>query len=204
MLNGGGSYDSVFIFQASSTLVTASNSVVRLENGAQACNVFWQVGSSATLGTGSTFVGTIMANQSATLNSTATVQGRVLALNAAVTLDANTITLPSTCKTGLVSPTTTTTTTSPGTTPTTAPGTTGDHPARHHRHHPARRLGYHRHHLARRLGWHRGGNFRYLGHNDRHGRDDRNRRHHRHRRRRDRGRPLRVPPHRPGRSGPFQ
>ena len=44
-----------------------------------------------------------------------------------------------------------------------------DHRARHHRHHPARRPGHHRHHLARRLGWHRGGNFRYLGHDDRHG-----------------------------------
>jgi len=122
ILNGEGSYDSVFVFQASSTLVTASNSVVRLENGAQACNVFWQVTSSATLGSASNFVGTIMALTTATLDSTATVQGRVLARNAAVNLDANTIIVPATCKTGLVA--TTTTTTSPATTATTSPGTT--------------------------------------------------------------------------------
>jgi hypothetical protein len=123
VLNGEGSYDSVFVFQASSTLVTAAGSVVRLENGAQACNVFWQVTSSATLGSSSSFVGTIMALTTATLDSTATVQGRVLARNAAVNLDANTIIVPSTCKTGLVA-TTTTTTSSPGSTSTTAPGAT--------------------------------------------------------------------------------
>ena len=78
-------------------LVTGSNSVVQLENGAQACNVFWQVGSSATLNSASTFVGTIMALTSATLDTGATVQGRVLARNGAVTLDANTITTPPTC-----------------------------------------------------------------------------------------------------------
>ena len=85
----------MFVFQASSDLITASNSVVQLENGAQACNVFWQVGSSATLDSASTFVGTIMALTSATLDTGATVQGRVLARNGAVTLDANTITTPS-------------------------------------------------------------------------------------------------------------
>ncbi|MGD0391402.1 MAG: ice-binding family protein [Acidimicrobiales bacterium] len=119
VLDGNG----VFIFQASSSLVTASGSVVRLEGGAQACNVFWTVGSSATLGSSSTFVGTLMALTSATLNSGATVQGRILAQNAAVTLDANTITLPPTCL--AVTPPTTTTTTAPGaTTTTTAPGAT--------------------------------------------------------------------------------
>jgi len=97
VLNGEGDANAVFVFQASSDLVTASNSVVQLENGAQACNVFWQVGSSATLATASTFVGTIMALTSATLASGATVQGRVLARNGAVTLDANTITTPPTC-----------------------------------------------------------------------------------------------------------
>ena len=97
VLNGQGDANSVFVFQASSDLVTASGSVVQLENGAQACNVFWQVGSSATLATSSTFVGTIMALTSATLDSGATVQGRVLARNGAVTLDANTITTPPAC-----------------------------------------------------------------------------------------------------------
>ena len=58
-----------------------------LINGAQECNVFWQVGSSATLGTGSVFRGTILALSSITLNNSVTVHGRALARNAAVTLD---------------------------------------------------------------------------------------------------------------------
>jgi hypothetical protein len=120
-LNGEGDTNAVFVFQASSDLVTASNSVVQLENGAQACNVFWQVGSSATLDSGSTFVGTIMALTSDTLDTGATVQGRVLARNGAVTLDANTITTPSTCNTT----TSTTTTTSPTATTTAPTGATG-------------------------------------------------------------------------------
>ena len=70
---------------------------MQLENGAQACNVFWQVGSSVTLDSASTFVGTVMALTSATLDTGATVQGRILARNGAVTLDANTITTPPTC-----------------------------------------------------------------------------------------------------------
>ncbi|MHB1518637.1 MAG: ice-binding family protein [Acidimicrobiales bacterium] len=119
VLNGQGNTNAVFVFQASSDLVTASNSVVQLENGAQACNVFWQVGSSATLNSGSTFVGTIMALTSATLDSGATVQGRVLARNGAVTLDANTITTPSTC----AASSSTTTTTSTPITPTASTGT---------------------------------------------------------------------------------
>ena len=125
VLNGEGDTNAVFVFQASSSLVTASNSVVQLENGAQACNVFWQVGSSATLNSASTFVGTIMALTSATLNAGATVQGRVLARNGAVTLDANTITIPTTCT--VTTPTTTTTTPTGGTgssTATTAPAGT--------------------------------------------------------------------------------
>jgi hypothetical protein len=96
-LNGEGNANAVFIFQASSDLVTGSGSVVQLENGAQACNVFWEVGSSATLSSTSTFVGTLMALTSATLNNGATVQGRILARNGAVTLDHDTITVPSGC-----------------------------------------------------------------------------------------------------------
>src|SRR4051794_37417106 len=60
-LDAGGDASAVFVFQAGSTLTTSSGSSVNLVNGAQACNVFWQVGSSATLGTGSTFRGTILA-----------------------------------------------------------------------------------------------------------------------------------------------
>ena len=119
VLDGQGNANAVFVFQASSDLVTASDSVVQLVNGAQACHVFWQVGSSATLESGSTFVGTIMALTSATLDSGATVQGRVLARNGAVTLDANTITAPPAC--AVTTRTTTTTTTTAGTSSTTAP-----------------------------------------------------------------------------------
>jgi hypothetical protein len=110
-LNGQGNPDSVFIFQAGSTLTTASGSVVALENGAQACNVFWQVGSSATLGTTTQFNGSILASTSITLTTNATVTGRVLASTGAVTMDTNTITVP-TC---LLSSSTTTTTTVPST-----------------------------------------------------------------------------------------
>jgi hypothetical protein len=113
VLNGNG----VFVFQASSDLVTASGSAVELENGAQACNVFWVVGSSATLASSSTFVGTLMALTSATLDTGATVQGRILARNGAVTLDANTITAPTTCAAATVAATSPTTPTTPTTTP---------------------------------------------------------------------------------------
>ncbi|HBW21454.1 MAG TPA: DUF3494 domain-containing protein, partial [Actinobacteria bacterium] len=93
-LNAEGNPDAVFIFQAGSTLITASSSTVNLINGAQACNVFWQVGSSATLGTGSSFVGSILALTSITVQTGTTVAGRVLARNGAVTLDDNVITTP--------------------------------------------------------------------------------------------------------------
>jgi len=86
--------DAVFIFQIGSTLTTASSSQVSLINGAQIQNVFWQVGSTATLGTSTAFIGTIMANQSVTLNTSASLQGRALAKNAAVTLDTNAVTAP--------------------------------------------------------------------------------------------------------------
>jgi hypothetical protein len=97
-LNGAGNPDAVFVFKAGSTIVTGSASKVVLENGAQACNVYWQVGSSATLGTDSTFVGTVMALTSITATTDATVDGRLLARNGAVTLDSDTIT-PTSCTT---------------------------------------------------------------------------------------------------------
>ena len=82
----------VFIFKTDSTLVTASGSNIKLENGARFCRTFWKVGSSATLGTNSNFVGHILASESITATTGATVQGQLLALNGAVTLDSNTIT----------------------------------------------------------------------------------------------------------------
>ncbi|MEK7135151.1 MAG: ice-binding family protein [Patescibacteria group bacterium] len=86
-LDAEGNADAVFIFKAGSTLITASDSVVRLINGAQACNVFWQVTSSATLGTNSNFRGNLMALVSITDNGGSTVEGRLLARNGAVTLN---------------------------------------------------------------------------------------------------------------------
>ncbi|MFC5500791.1 ice-binding family protein [Lysinimonas soli] len=92
-----GSASSVWVFQAASTLVTASASNILVTGGASACNVFWQVGSSATLGSGSNFVGTIMADQSITATTSAVITGRLLARTGAVTLDTNTLTAPTGC-----------------------------------------------------------------------------------------------------------
>jgi hypothetical protein len=108
-LNGGGDPSAVFIFQAGSTLTTASASQIVLANGTQACNVFWQVGSSATLGTGSSFLGTVLAAQSITVTTGVTIDGRVLAQNGAVTLDTDTISAPS-CTTPTTAGTATSTT----------------------------------------------------------------------------------------------
>ena len=91
-LDAQGDPNAVFVFQAGSTLITEVGSQVNLINGASHCNVYWQVSSSATLGTTTAFQGTILALQSVTLTTGATVQGRVLARNGAVTLDTNTIT----------------------------------------------------------------------------------------------------------------
>jgi len=91
-LDAGGNSNARFDFQIGSTLTTDSASSVSLINGAQAGNVFWQVGTSATLGTGTAFDGTIIADQSITLNTRAIIFGRALALNGAVTLDNNHIT----------------------------------------------------------------------------------------------------------------
>ncbi len=82
----------VFIFKSSTTLITAASSRVVLAGGAQACNVFWLVGSSATLGSNSTFKGSILALTSVTLTTGAQVEGRILARNGAVTIDSGAVT----------------------------------------------------------------------------------------------------------------
>jgi len=89
-----GDSNAVWIFQAGSTLTAESGSKVILLNGAQAGNVIWQVGSSATLKTDAYFTGSILALTSITLNTGATVDGRVLAQNGSVTFDNNALTVP--------------------------------------------------------------------------------------------------------------
>ena len=91
-LDAAGDPNAVFIFQTGSTLITGSSSSVNLVNGAQSCNVFWQVGSSATLGTGSVFAGSLLAQISITVNGGVTIHGRTLARTGAVTLDDDTFT----------------------------------------------------------------------------------------------------------------
>jgi type VI secretion system secreted protein VgrG len=117
-LDAKGSPDAQFIFQAGSTLIAETNSRILLLNGADPCRVVWQVGSSATFKTGTSFVGDVLALTSITAQTRATFQGRLLARNGAVTLDTNTIT-----KANCAPPATSTTTTSTtgGTTSTTNP-----------------------------------------------------------------------------------
>ena len=99
-LDGGGDVNSVFIFQVASALTTATGSQVRLIGGAQAANIFWQVGSSATLGTYSIFNGTILAQVSVSVLTGAALNGRALARTGAVTLDTNTTVNPGPATTG--------------------------------------------------------------------------------------------------------
>jgi hypothetical protein len=94
MLDAQGDPNAVFIFQIASTLTLTSGRAVFLSGGAKASNIYWQVGSSATLGTTSVCEGTIMADQSITLNTGATLNGRALARIGAVTLDGNAIVVP--------------------------------------------------------------------------------------------------------------
>lgn len=127
VLDGQNNPNAVFIFQTDSTLITSSGSSILLINGATECNVFWQVGSSATLATGSSFVGNILALTSVTVESGAVVRGRTLARNGAVTLDNAAFTQPSCVPSVAVAPTTTTiaptTTVTPTTADTTVPTT---------------------------------------------------------------------------------
>lgn len=121
-LDGQGKADSVWVFQAGEDLITATDSEVKLINGANPCNVYWKVGSSAALGVRTKFVGTILALTSITANTEATVQGRLLARNGSVSLLSNTINAKP-CAAG-ITPTTTTTTAAPTTSTTVAPTTT--------------------------------------------------------------------------------
>ena len=91
ILNAQGNPNAVFVFQMASTLITSSGSTVLLTNSANACSVQWQVSSSATIASGTTFVGNILALTAITMNSGANLAGRVLARNAAVTLNTNTV-----------------------------------------------------------------------------------------------------------------
>ena len=111
-----GDPNAVWVFQATSSLVTAAGSQALLTGAAQACNVFWQVRSDTTLNTTIDFVGTILGANSIFLLTGATINGRALALAGAVTMDQNTINAPE-CQV----PTTTTTTTTTSTTTTTQP-----------------------------------------------------------------------------------
>ncbi len=101
-LDALGDPNAVWIFQMGSTLVTTVGRQVILSGGAQAANIFWQVGSSATIGGSSVFKGTIMADQSITMNTGATLDGRALARIGAVALDANTLTVPNTLTAAVV------------------------------------------------------------------------------------------------------
>ena len=118
-LSGNG----IYIFQMGSTLTTASYSRVLVTRGAQGCGVYWKVGSSATLGSGTQFKGTVIALTSITMVTGATIiPGRALARNGAVTLDSNRISMPlgGCSATGITSSTTSSTATNTGTTSTLA------------------------------------------------------------------------------------
>jgi hypothetical protein len=91
ILDGQNNPNAVFVFQMSSSLITSPSSTVALINGANPCSVQWQVSSSATIDTGTTFVGNILALTSITMNAGANLTGRALARNGAVTLINNNI-----------------------------------------------------------------------------------------------------------------
>lgn len=120
-LDAQGDPNAQFVFIIGSTLTTASASSVKLINGASPCNVYWRVGSSATLGTGTAFQGNLMALTDISLNDSVTVQGRVLAENGQVSL-INDVLDNSQCATGTETETTPPTETSPPVTPVATPG----------------------------------------------------------------------------------
>ena len=120
-LDAGGDPNAVWVFNIESTLVTASASSVLIINGGNACNVFWRVGSSATLNTTTAFQGSILALANISVQTGATVSGRLLAQTEAVTLDTNQVSLPTNCSPSTPTPTPTNT---PINTPTPTPTNT--------------------------------------------------------------------------------
>jgi hypothetical protein len=120
-LDGKGNPDAVFVFQMPSTLITSSASNIVLTNDANPCNIYWQVSSSATFGTDSSFQGTVIALTSITVNTNTAITGHLFARNGAVTLDSDTVSNPVCLAATTTTPPTTTTTTPPTTakTPTT-------------------------------------------------------------------------------------
>ncbi len=122
-LNVQGDSNAVFVFKMGSTLTTASSSSVVFSNGGPSCNVFWQVGSSATFGTAGAFAGNVIALTSATLTTGVSVIGKVLARNGAVTLDTNTILPCVAAQSATVTPTGTSTSTATATATMTATAT---------------------------------------------------------------------------------
>ena len=99
-LNALGNPGSVWVFQIGSTLTTASGASVVFINGGQSCGAFWQVGSSATLGTTTNFSGNILALASITANTGATSSGALFARTGAVTLDSNVVSVVGSCGSG--------------------------------------------------------------------------------------------------------
>lgn len=93
-LDAQGDMDGVFVIQMASTLTTTPDRQIFLTGGAKAANVYWQVGSSATLGTDSVFKGNILALESISLGTGATIEGRALAQDGAITLLSNIVTIP--------------------------------------------------------------------------------------------------------------
>ena len=94
-LDGKGDQNAVYIFQTPTALTTSAASHITLINGVQACNVFWQVGTTSNLGAGSDFKGNLLGNSQVILGNTATVLGRVFSLHGNVTMSANSIVKPS-------------------------------------------------------------------------------------------------------------
>jgi type VI secretion system secreted protein VgrG len=129
-LDAEGDPDAVWIFNIGSTLITGSGSTVVFINGGQACNVFWAVGSSATLATSSQIAGTIIAASDISLTTGAIVDGRVLArgvsADGAVTMDSNTVTIAECLQ--IVTPTATSTATATATSTDTPTATPTDTP----------------------------------------------------------------------------